>query len=178
MAQQRKERLLVDVSTPLGSHLQEVAELVVYTGLAWAFIGYLDSGTAPAFLAATPTLRNAVVWIWVALVVLRFLLPVLSSRRRRIKVTDQRLSLRGRGIRGRKEDIPLEQILEVGRHRNTLHLVLVGWDRPYLIPNVPKAKRVQAVLSGARERAFAELAAQRYAQSHSAAALGPAGMGG
>lgn len=144
-----RPRLLVDVRPPLCSHLTEVAELIVITGVCWAIIGYLDRTHIP-----TPTpelnLRNSILIVWAVLVLLRFVLPIRRSRKRRITVTDDALRVRAPGLRGTTDTYPIEQILQVDRKRNDLHLILVGWDRPLVIPRVPRAKKVQQVIRAIR----------------------------
>ena len=93
-----------------------------------------------------PQLRNAVVLVWLLLAFWRFGLPLLKSRRRRFVVTDQRLVVRAGEFRSRTDSIPFRDIRSVQRRRNGIYLAIVGYQRPLYFPDVPRAKRVTAMI--------------------------------
>ena len=151
LSQQRAESEVVfaDMTCPFSTLAYPVLELVVITGLAWMGIGYLDSPNVPWIVDMN--LRNGVVGLWAILVVLRFLLPVVRLRRRRLLVTNRRVTIRNAGFRGASYTIPLNAVREVGRRRSTILLSVRGHDRPVLISEVPRTRKVQAQIEAARE---------------------------
>ncbi|WP_291313369.1 hypothetical protein [Corynebacterium sp. UBA2622] len=137
------EVVLADTCGPLSGLVFPLLELVVVTGVCWMAVGWMDGhGIDPAF-------RNLVVALWAVLAVLRFVLPVVSSRRRRFMVTDRRVLARGGGGGvGAPDSIPIQQIHSARRERGGLTLSVYGFDRPLHYPGVGRAKKVEKVLNG------------------------------
>jgi hypothetical protein len=141
------EVVFVDMTCPFSALTFPVLELVIITGLAWMGIGYLDSPYAPWIVDVN--LRNGVVGLWAILVVLRFILPVVGRRRQRLLVTNHRVLVRNAGFRGGTYTIPLNAIRDVGRRRSNILLSVRGHDRPVVIPDVPRTKKVHAQIEAA-----------------------------
>ena len=134
------EVLLADTCGPLSGLVFPLLELIVLTGVCWMGIGWMDAhGVDPVF-------RNLVVVLWGLLAAVRFVLPVVSTRRRRFVVTDRRVL--ARGGRGGADSIPLQQIHSAHRERGGLTLSVYGFDRPLRYPGVGKAKKVERVRNG------------------------------
>ncbi len=150
------EQVYVDLTSPLGSMVFPILELIIITGVCWIGVGYLDRlpdmfGYTPAtdFPAGT---RDLILGIWAVLSTWRFGLPLIRQRRYRITVTDRKLLVRPPGIRSRYDSIPLSYMRDVRRRRNTLILGVGGQSRPYVVNNVPKARKVESVLNDLRYR--------------------------
>ncbi|WP_080796254.1 PH domain-containing protein [Corynebacterium pacaense] len=145
------ERVFVDLTAPLSTLFFPVLELIIITGVCWMGVGYLDrlpglDGSSPA--AAFPVgTREALLWLWVLLSTWRFLIPLVRRRRQRLTVTDRRVLIRSPGLRSRYDSIPLSHMQGVRRRRGTLYLGLGGQERPYVVPEVPKARKVESILS-------------------------------
>ncbi|AZA09844.1 hypothetical protein [Corynebacterium pseudopelargi] len=137
-----EEQVRADVTASFGSLLYPVMELVVITGLCWMGIGWMDR--EHTFLDPGPMLRNALVGLWFILVLLRFVLPVIGARRRRIIVTDHRIIARDAGLSSKVESIPLSTVRHVQRRRKDITLSVAGLDHLVLLESVPKAKTVAA----------------------------------
>ncbi|GAA1472328.1 hypothetical protein P4N68_03905 [Corynebacterium felinum] len=134
------ERLLVDLTSPVHATVFPFIELVAITGVAWMLIGYFDGP------GLNPDMHNVLVGLWAVLVCWRFFFKVFSLRRRRIVVTDQRIVVRSAGLAGAVATFPLSAVRQVARRRGTIMLAVMGADRPVIIPEVPQAKRVQAII--------------------------------
>ena len=134
---------VVDVTAPYRSLIFPVLELILITGLAWIGIGYLD---AHGFEA---TVRNAVVVLWVILVLWRFVLPVYRARRRRFILTTTRIIART----GKKIDsIPLSDVVGVRRRRGGISLAIRGYDRALYFPDLPRTKRIERAVASELEQ--------------------------
>jgi hypothetical protein len=136
------EVVRADLTSPLRTLTFPVLELILVTGLSWMLIGWLDQ---PG-MEADPQLRNAVVISWVVLSAWRFGLPLVRARRQRFVVTDRRLVVRAGSLRSRTDSIPLRDIRSVKRRRNGISLAIAGYDRPLHFPDVPRAKKVTALI--------------------------------
>lgn len=148
------ERVYVDLTSPLSAMLFPVLELIIITGVCWMAVGYFDRlpdmfGYIPA-TDFPPGTRDLILGIWVVLSLWRFGLPLLRQRRYRITVTDRKLLVRPSGLRSRYDSIPLSYMHAVQRRRKTLILGVGGQSRPYVLNNVPKAKKVESVLKDLR----------------------------
>ncbi len=133
------EVILADTCGPLSGLVFPLLELIVLTGVCWMGIGWMDGhGVDPAF-------RNLVVVLWAVLAAVRFILPVVSSRRRRFMVTDRRVL--ARSGRGGSDSIPLQQIHSARRDRGALVLGVYGVDHPLRYPAVGKVKKVERVIN-------------------------------
>ncbi|WP_342319149.1 hypothetical protein [Corynebacterium mayonis] len=128
------EVVLADTCGPISGLIFPLLETVVVTGVCWMAIGWMDVG------GIEPLFRNAVVALWGLLVVLRFIFPVVRSRRRRFTVTNRRVVAQG-------DSIPLRQIHSARRERGGLTLAVYGLGRPLHYPEVGKAKKVEKVLN-------------------------------
>ncbi|WP_301925400.1 hypothetical protein [Corynebacterium glaucum] len=133
------EVVLADVNAPLSTLIFPLLELVVLTGVAWIAIGWMD--ITPGI---PPVVRNLVVALWALLAFLRFLLPLLRTRRRRFIVTDRRVLARGRS--GSVDSIPLRQIHSVRRSRGGIDLGIYGFGSPIHFEQVGKSRQVEKVL--------------------------------
>lgn len=133
------ETVLADVCAPLSSLTFPLLELVAVTGLAWMAIGWMD--VTPHF---DPAMRNIVVLIWAIVALWRFVVPLVSSRRRRFVITDTRVLARGR--RGAVDSIPLRQIHSVRRERGGLWVALYGYAQPVRFDDVGKTRAVEKTL--------------------------------
>lgn len=136
------EVVRADLTSPLHTLTFPTLELILVTGLSWMLIGWLDQ---PG-MDTDPQLRNAVLLVWLLLAVWRFVLPLLKARRRRFVVTDQRLVVRAGEFGSRTDSIPFQDIRSVQRRRNGIFLAIIGYDRPLYFPDVPRAKRVAAMI--------------------------------
>ncbi|MGD7003048.1 PH domain-containing protein [Corynebacterium halotolerans] len=142
---ERGEQVKVDLTSSLSSLTFPLLELILITGLFWMGIGYLDR---PEVIESVPMeLRNAVVIIWLALAVWRFVLPVIRARRRRFVVTDRRVMLRAGRFGARVDSIPLRQIQGASRRRNRISLAIAGYQRPLFFRDIPKAKKAVAAIN-------------------------------
>lgn len=144
------DRIHVDLTSPLSAMLFPIFELIVITGICWMGIGFLDQlpgidGTNPADSFPEGT-RNFLVGVWAVLAVWRFGLPFIKQRRFRVILSDRKLLVRRAGLRTGFDSIPLSYIQRVQRRRNTLVLGVGGHHRPYVINQVPKARKVEALL--------------------------------
>ncbi|MGO1951097.1 hypothetical protein [Corynebacterium casei] len=135
----------VDVTAPYRALLWPVLELVLITGICWIGIGWLDvQVNNQAFDVA---IRNAVVAIWAALSVWRFVIPVMRHRRKRFIVTNHRVIARAPTFQGQIDSIPLRDVVGVRRRRGGISLAIRGYDRAIHFPDVPKTKRIEKVLN-------------------------------
>ncbi len=137
-----QEVVFVDLTSPFAALTYPLLELVVITGVMWMGIGYLDSPNAPWIVDVN--LRNGLVGVWALLLIFRFVLPVARLRSRRFIVTNRRITLRGPSFRSSVHTIPLQAVKGVGRRRSTISLAVRGHDRPVVIPDVPRSRKVQA----------------------------------
>ena len=149
-----QEHVYVDLTSPLSAMLFPVMELILITGVCWMAIGYLDRlpdrfGYVPATDFPDGT-REVILTIWAVLALWRFVLPLLRQRRYRVTVTDRKLLVRPSGLRSRYDSIPINYLRGVQRRRNTLILGVGGQHRPYVMADVPKARKVESVLRGVR----------------------------
>ncbi|MDY5785252.1 MULTISPECIES: PH domain-containing protein [unclassified Corynebacterium] len=133
------EVVLADTCGPLTGLIFPLLELIVVTGLCWMAIGWMDVNGIDAIF------RNAVVGLWALLALLRFVMPVARSRRRRFTVTNRRVIARGGA--GRADSIPLQQIHSARTARGGVSLAVYGFERPLHYADVGKAKKVQRVLN-------------------------------
>lgn len=136
------EVVRADLTSPLHTLTFPTLELILITGLSWMLIGWLDQ---PG-MYTDPQLRTAVLVVWALLALWRFVLPLVKARRRRFVVTDQRLVVRAGEFRARADSIPFRDIRSVERRRNGILLAIIGYDRPLYFPDVPRAKRVAAMI--------------------------------
>ena len=136
------EVVRADLTAPLHTLTFPTLELILVTGLSWMLIGWLDQPGS----TVDPQLRNGVVLVWALLALWRFVWPLLKSRRRRFVVTDQRLVVRAGEFRSRADSIPFRDIRSVQRRRSGIFLAISGYDRPLYFPDVPRAKRVAALI--------------------------------
>ena len=136
------EVVLADVCAPLSSLTIPLLELVAVTGVAWMAVGWMD--VTPH---VEPGLRNIVVLIWALIVLWRFIVPLVASRRRRFIVTDKRILARGR--RGAVDSIPLRQIHSVRRDHGGLTVAVYGFAQPIRFEQVGKARAVEKTLQRA-----------------------------
>ncbi|WP_115685176.1 hypothetical protein [Corynebacterium senegalense] len=134
------EVLLADTCVPVSALVFPLLETIVLTGVCWMAIGWMDSHAVAAGF------RNLVVGLWALLVVLRFVVPAVSSRRNRFVVTDRRVL--ARSGRGGVDSIPLGQIHSARRSRGGLSLAVYGFEQPLHYPAVGKAKKVEKLLNG------------------------------
>ncbi|WP_394282169.1 hypothetical protein [Corynebacterium sp.] len=138
----RGEYARADMCAPLSTLVFPFLELLLITGVAWIVIGFMDQpGTY-----VNMQLRNAVVLVWAALGVWRFVLPLVRSRRQRFVVTNKRILARSGELRPRVDSIPLGQIHSVRRHKGGISVAIYGFDRPVYFPHVGRAKRVEQIL--------------------------------
>lgn len=121
-----------------------ILESIIYTGLCWMLIGYIDAYFSPLVASSA---HNVVLGIWVFLFLVRSIVPIIRLRRRKIMVTDQRVILHNAAIRGNWESIPLQDVRDVARKRKDIYLAVAGHDRSIYLPKVPKAKKVVEVLT-------------------------------
>ncbi|QGU03890.1 PH domain-containing protein [Corynebacterium comes] len=136
------EVVRADLTSPLRVLTFPVLELILVTGLSWMLIGWLDQ---PG-MAVDPQLRNTIVLIWAVLALWRFVLPLFKARRRRFVVTDRRIVVRAGALRARTDSIPFRDIRSVKRRRSGITLAITGYDRPLYFPDVPRAKKVTAMI--------------------------------
>ncbi|MEX3507015.1 hypothetical protein VVR85_06390 [Corynebacterium sp. LK2590] len=130
----------VDVTAPFRTLVFPLLELILITGVCWIAIGWLDAQGADL------RLRNALVVLWGALSVWRFVLPVIRSRRKRFIVTDRRVIARAARLGGRTDSIPLRDIVGARRRRGGISLAIRGYDQTLYFPDVPKTKKVEAAI--------------------------------
>lgn len=148
------EQIYVDLTAPLSTLIFPVLELIIITGVCWMGIGFLDQrpgldGTNPASLFP-PGTRDAVLALWALLVTWRFLIPVIRKRRQRLTITDRRLLVRPSGVCTRYDSIPLSYVQGFQRRRGSVFLIVGGQERPYVLRDIPKAKKVESILNGLR----------------------------
>ncbi|ALC05172.1 membrane protein [Corynebacterium deserti GIMN1.010] len=146
----QEDRIHVDLTSPLSAMLFPILELIVITGICWMGIGFLDQlpgldGTNPADAFPEGT-RNLIVLIWAVLAAWRFGLPLIRQRRFRVILSDRKLLIRRAGLRTGWDSIPLSYVQRVQRRRNSLIINVGGHHRPYVINQVPKARKVEAML--------------------------------
>lgn len=151
-----EEHVHVDLTSPLSAMIFPVLELIIITGLCWIGIGFLDQlpgwdGTSPAD-DFPPNSRDVMLGLWALLSTWRFALPLMRQRRYRITITDRRLLVRPSGLGSRYDSIPLSYVHHVHRRRGTLVLGVGGQERPYVINQVPKAKKVESILKNLQRR--------------------------
>lgn len=144
------EEVIVDVTSSLTSLTYPVVELTLITGLFWMGIGFVDA-PQPAVVIDTG-MRNIIVGLWAIMVLWRFVVPVLSARRRRLILTDRRLILRAPGLSGYSESIPLGAVRHVGRRGKTILLSVQGYDRYVSIPDIPRSRRVADLIESSLRR--------------------------
>ena len=147
------ENVLVDMTAPLTALVFPFLEVVLLTGVAWMGIGWLDNPynlPEPATGVFEPVLlHNSVVTVWLLLVVWRFVLPLLRSRKQRFIVTDQRIVARPANLTAKVDSIPLGQVLDVARRRKGISLAVRGFSYPLYFGGVPKSKKVVGAINAA-----------------------------
>lgn len=148
MRLERGEIVRADLTAPASTLFFPFLELILITALCWMGIGYMDQPGSTWDV----NLRNALVGVWVALALWRFVLPVLRGRRQRFMVTDRRILARAGRLGARVDSIPLRQVHSVRRYRRGISLALYGHDRPLYFENVPKAKRIERMIGGSLPR--------------------------
>lgn len=140
----RGERVYVDMTSSLSSLTFHVLEAIACTGLAWIAIGYIDGGGLYNWGVtdyAGP--RNAVLIIWVLLLLWRLVLPVWRARRKRFMVTNRRLVVRQDRLSASAAELPLSDITDVNRGKRGQILVHAwGRPRPLVFSGIPRTKRV------------------------------------
>lgn len=147
------EQVLVDMTAPTSALVFPFLEVILLTGVAWMGIGWLDN---PYNLPEVATgvfdpvlLRNSVVTVWLVLVVWRFVLPLLRSRKQRFIVTNQRIVARPAKLTAKVDSIPLGQVLDVARRRKGISLAVRGFSYPLYFGGVPKSKKVVGAINAA-----------------------------
>ena len=140
MKVQEGEVVLADTCEPVTGLVFPLLETIVLTGVCWMAVGWMDVQDIAAGF------RNFVVGLWVLLVGLRFVTPVIASRRNRFVLTDRRVL--ARSGRGGADSIPLQQIHSARRSRGGLSLAVYGYEHPLHYPAVGKAKKVEKLLNG------------------------------
>lgn len=131
----------VDVTAPFRALTFPLLELVLVTGVSWIGIGWLDAR------ATDPVLRNALVLLWAVLVVWRFVLPVVRTRRKRFVVTNRRVIARAEGLRAATDSIPLMDIVGVRRRRGGISLAIRGYDQALYFPDLPRTKKIERIIA-------------------------------
>ena len=148
------DRVHVDLTSSLSGMLFPVLELIIITGVCWIGIGFLDQ--LPAWDGSNPAdqfpagSRDLLLLLWAGLSFWRFGLPLIRQRRFRVILTDRKLLVRPAGLRTGYDSIPLTYVQGVQRRRNTLTVGVGGQPRPYVIDNVPKARKVESILRDLR----------------------------
>lgn len=143
----RPERLIVDLSAPLGSLTFAVLECVLITAVAWIAIGYLDG---PGAGMVSVDVRNGVVGVWAVLLAWRLLLPLLRARHQLFQLTDRRIRVRPARLTARTGTIRLGDVVDANRRRRgTLTLLVRGYDRPLVFERVAHTRKVVGLI---RER--------------------------
>lgn len=135
-----QEDIRYDLTAPLDSLTFPVIESLLATALCWMGIGYIDRSW-------TPQVHNALVVLWLLLLLWRLVLPLLRRRRQRFAVTSERLIVRAGRLRAREDSIPMHQIIGASRRRGTVLVEVAGFDRALAFPDVPKSKRVVAEIN-------------------------------
>ncbi|MCS4535863.1 hypothetical protein [Corynebacterium sp. HS2168-gen11] len=142
-----EEIVLVNLTGSIRTTVFPFLELITFTGLIWMGIGFLDGPGAQLF--PDTVMRNSCVGVWVFLVLWRFVLPLLASRRQLLLVTDQRIVVRQPRLRTQMSTIPMDAIQAVTRRRRSLALSLYGQSRPMVVAEVPKTKQVVKAIESA-----------------------------
>lgn len=147
------EQVLVDMTAPTSALVFPFLEVILLTGVAWMGIGWLDNPYNLPELATSVfdpvLLRNSVVTVWLVLVVWRFVLPLLRSRKQRFIVTNQRIVARPAKLTAKVDSIPLGQVLDVARRRKGISLAVRGFSYPLYFGGVPKSKKVVGAIKAA-----------------------------
>lgn len=140
----RGEWVRADMTAPARSVVFPFLETLATTGLVWIAIGYLDN---PHTVSFEPIVRNVLVAVWALLLLFRFIMPVIRARRKRFILTNHRIIARGPGLRAGVDSIPLRQVRSARRYRGGISVALYGHDRPLYFPEIPKARKVEALIS-------------------------------
>ena len=128
-----------DVSAPYRSLVFPLLELILFTGILWIAIGWLD-------VNYVSPLRNALVLLWGLLALWRFVVPVIRARRKRFIVTNRRVLAR----EGKREaSVPLGDIAGVRKRRGGISLAIRGYDRAMYFPDLPKPRKLERVIDQA-----------------------------
>lgn len=155
MSMREGEHKRVDVTAPYRSFIFPVLELILITGLAWMGIGWLDANYVYGFQGLTE--RNAVVVLWLALVLWRFLLPLLRARRRRFIVTNHRIIARTGRFGSHADSIPLRDVAGVRKRRGGISLAIRGYDRPLYFPDLPRPKKIERVIDDSVQQLYSPI---------------------
>lgn len=131
--------MLADMAPPLSTMLYPFLEVLIITALSWMLIGWMDR---PENMI-DPQLRNIMVLIWLLLVLWRFIVPLIRTRRQRFMVTNKRVVVKqGRAT----ESIPLAQISGARRYRGGINIGVYGYAQPVYFPEVGRVKRVEELI--------------------------------
>lgn len=125
--------MLVDVTTAKRAMLFPFLELILITGVAWMGIGWLDAHGYP---------RNAVVIGWGLLCLWRFVLPLISQRRRRFTVYPDHIVAKANG---KRDVIPMTDITGVRRRRGGITLAVRGYDLYF--PDLPAPRKIERIIA-------------------------------
>ncbi|MDO4910287.1 MAG: hypothetical protein Q3972_00900 [Corynebacterium sp.] len=147
----RDEEIYADLTAPFYASFPALCEMVIWTGVLWGAIGVIDRpAPIPAFLLergiGTPNLHNLLVGLWIVVFLVRFVLPVLWSRGQRLIISHRRIIYRSKH-RDISHDIDLNYVSQVHRQGRRLHVFVQGSNQPVVLERVPKAKKVEALIS-------------------------------
>lgn len=141
----RGEVVRADMTAPARTLFFPFLELILITGVCAIAVGYMDRPGVDW----DPILRNAVLVLWAALSIWRFVLPLIRARRQRFMVTNHRVIVRAGRWRARTDSILLRDVYSVRRHRRGISIAIHGYPRALLFPDVPKAKKIVRLIDPA-----------------------------
>ena len=145
------EHVLVDVRAPLREMVFPFLEMIAATGVLWIIIGWFDATDAGRYgvgpLHLPPEWRNGFVFLWVVLVIWRFVLPLLRKRRRRMIVTDRRIIFRADGFRSRPRSLAMSAVTWAEKERGGLAVYLQDSDLPVYYGGLPKIRKIARMIN-------------------------------
>ncbi|MDO4908625.1 MAG: hypothetical protein Q3962_02075 [Corynebacterium sp.] len=144
------EAVYLDMTAPWRTLFGPLCEQVIWTGICWALIGYIDRpAPIPAFLLergiGTPNLHNALVGLWFLLFFIRFIIPLIRIRGQRFILSHRRIIYR-EGRRGATHDIDMNYVNNVARKGSTLYIYVEGSAEPVELPRIARAKKCESLI--------------------------------
>ncbi|MBN9644500.1 hypothetical protein ACFSSC_11070 [Corynebacterium mendelii] len=146
------EFVVVDVCAPLRTTVYPLLKLIAVTGLSWIAVGVIDRTEPVMGLDLPPWSHNAVVLAWLVVSVLVFVVPLVAGRRRRLTVTNHRITVSGYGRAGIDGDYPIHLVGGASRQKNDVLFSVATSPYPVRVPGVARPKKTAGAINAMIDR--------------------------